>query len=262
MNRLIPIKRSGQIVLTTAQLAESYGTDADRISKNFHENKIRFVEDKHFIKLEGESLLHFRNSEPQIHVSNMTRIMYLWTEKGAWLHAKSLNTDRAWEAYEMLVDEYYSIKQNLPAPMTQAELIAAMANQHVEQERRMSQMESQVHTLTTGLTAVPDHTAVVARVNEYARWARMGHNEVYNKVYDIMQARHGIDVRQRVENERDKLNTGYYLEKGRYYSPSTLKSKVNGIDVMVRNGWLGKFNEILVGMMAQLKERSLPTTGS
>ena len=31
--------------------------------------------------------------------------------KGAWLHAKSLNTDQAWDAYEMLVDEYYNVKQ-------------------------------------------------------------------------------------------------------------------------------------------------------
>ncbi|MBG9548415.1 ORF6C domain-containing protein, partial [Cytobacillus firmus] len=28
-------------------------------------------------------------------------------------HAKSLNTDQAWDAYEMLVDEYYTIKENV-----------------------------------------------------------------------------------------------------------------------------------------------------
>ncbi|MGE7841394.1 ORF6C domain-containing protein [Lysinibacillus sp. NPDC093712] len=40
-------------------------------------------------------------------------MLYLWTEKGAWLHAKSLNTDEAWDAYEILVDEYYTVKENV-----------------------------------------------------------------------------------------------------------------------------------------------------
>lgn len=112
MNNLQIINYNDQRVLTTAQLAESYGTESDRISKNFYENKERFKEGKHFFKLTGEELLHFRNSEPQIEVSNMTRTLYLWTEKGAWMHAKSLNTDQAWEAYEILVDEYYRVKGN------------------------------------------------------------------------------------------------------------------------------------------------------
>ena len=28
--------------------------------------------------------------------------LYLWTEKGALLHAKSLNNDKAWEVYDWL----------------------------------------------------------------------------------------------------------------------------------------------------------------
>lgn len=30
--------------------------------------------------------------------------LYLWTEKGAFLHAKSLGTDRAWEVYGHLLN--------------------------------------------------------------------------------------------------------------------------------------------------------------
>ena len=111
---LTVISQNGQRVLTTAQLAESYGTNADRISKNFSENKIRYKEGKHFTKLEGDELKEFkndfRNSEL---VHKQASVLYLWTEKGAWLHAKSLNTDRAWSAYEMLVDEYYRLTTTL-----------------------------------------------------------------------------------------------------------------------------------------------------
>lgn len=37
--------------------------------------------------------------------------LYLWTEKGALLHAKSLNTDKAWEVYDYLVDYYFRVKE-------------------------------------------------------------------------------------------------------------------------------------------------------
>ena len=39
---------------------------------------------------------------------------YLWTEKGALLHAKSLNTDKAWEVYDYLVDFYFRAKEKRP----------------------------------------------------------------------------------------------------------------------------------------------------
>lgn len=37
--------------------------------------------------------------------------LYLWTEKGALLHAKSLNTDKAWQVYDYLVDFYFRAKE-------------------------------------------------------------------------------------------------------------------------------------------------------
>ena len=100
----------GQRFLTTNQLAESYETNKDRISANFNENAERFKVGKQFFLLQGEDLKEFKN-EPRNSglVGKNASTLYLWTEKGAWLHAKSLNTDAAWDAYELLVDEYYRI---------------------------------------------------------------------------------------------------------------------------------------------------------
>ena len=47
-------------VLTTQQIAEAYGTDGKVISYNFNHNKERFVEGKHYIRLEGDDLKAFR----------------------------------------------------------------------------------------------------------------------------------------------------------------------------------------------------------
>jgi len=117
MSNLIPIEYQSQRILTTAQLAESYGADTKLISQNFSRNETRYKAGKHYFKLEGNDLEEFKKSYPQFEDTlKFVSILYLWPEKGAWLHAKSLNTDKAWEAYEMLVDDYYAIKQSLPLP--------------------------------------------------------------------------------------------------------------------------------------------------
>ncbi|MGK5510499.1 ORF6C domain-containing protein [Brevibacillus formosus] len=107
MSNLQVLDYEGQRVLTTAQLAESYGTDSERIQKNFNYNKERYQEGKHYILLQGDALREFRSNFSISEVASNVNRLYLWTRKGAWMHAKSLNTDEAWEAYEMLVDDYY-----------------------------------------------------------------------------------------------------------------------------------------------------------
>lgn len=102
------IEHENQRVLLTSQLAESYGTDDKSISYNFNHNKDRYQEGKHYFLLQGNDLRAFR----EIHdlPTNLNKI-YLWTERGAFLHAKSLNTDKAWEVYDSLVESYFQAKQ-------------------------------------------------------------------------------------------------------------------------------------------------------
>ena len=115
MNQLQVIVHDNRRVLTTAQLAESYGADKQQISKNFTRNAERYKEGKHYFALTGEEKRAFLNHVQIDDSSKNAKILYLWTEKGAWLHAKSLNTDAAWDAYEMLVDEYYNVVEKLTA---------------------------------------------------------------------------------------------------------------------------------------------------
>lgn len=59
--------------------------------------------------------------------------LYLWTEKGAFLHAKSLGTDKAWEVYEILVDSYFSKQKVLSLP----EQIQLLAKGSVELDQKI-----------------------------------------------------------------------------------------------------------------------------
>lgn len=114
MSHLQPLIFKNQRILTTSQLAESYGSTDKKIRDNFSNNKQRYQEGKHFFLVQGDDLKQLKNSTEIFGVvGNNASSVYLWTEKGAWLHAKSLNTDAAWDAYEMLVDEYYRAKDNV-----------------------------------------------------------------------------------------------------------------------------------------------------
>ena len=121
-------------VLITQQIADAYGTDSKTISYNFNHNKDRYKEGKHFILLTGEELRSFR----EIHdLSDRVPKLYLWTEKGAFLHAKSLNTDKAWEVYDHLVDTYFNRKK----PLTLSEQIQILAQGNVQLEQKIESVD-------------------------------------------------------------------------------------------------------------------------
>lgn len=125
MNQLQIINHANQRVLTTAQLASSFGTGIQIITNNFNRNKDRYTIGKHFIALSDQEKRDFLNQHQIDLGSKNASILYLWTEKGAWMHAKSLNTDQAWDAYEMLVDDYYSIKE---VPLATSDRSADISN--------------------------------------------------------------------------------------------------------------------------------------
>ncbi|EGF0824337.1 hypothetical protein R549_23745 [Salmonella enterica subsp. enterica serovar Saphra] len=109
---LSPITHNQIPVITTELLAQLYGTEPVRIRQNHHENKVRFVEGKHFFKVVGNDLKELRVAlnYSQNPVSPKARSLILWTERGAARHAKMLETDQAWEVFEKLEDCYFSQK--------------------------------------------------------------------------------------------------------------------------------------------------------
>jgi phage antirepressor YoqD-like protein len=143
------IEHNQQRVLTTAQLAESFGTDNRRISENFQRNQDRYTLGKHYFALEGQEKNEFLNHTQNADSSKNASVIYLWTEKGAWLHAKSLNTDRAWEAYEQLVDDYYRIQQmSTPRSLPEALRLAAdLAEKNEALRLQNAQKEQIIHEL-------------------------------------------------------------------------------------------------------------------
>ena len=148
MNLPETIEQNGQRVLTTAQLAGAYGTDSRIISNNFNRNRERYIEGKHFYCLTGEELKAFHQIDDL--PCNVGKL-YLWTEKGALLHAKSLNTDKAWEVYEFLIESYFrkaeEIKsQNYSELSPMLQYLIQMEQRQNAIEQRQDKMEQDMKT--------------------------------------------------------------------------------------------------------------------
>ncbi|MBQ1388582.1 MAG: ORF6N domain-containing protein [Clostridia bacterium] len=149
MTDLKVIEQQGVRVLTTAQLAESYGTDTTTIKQNFNNNKRRYEEGKHYVLLKGADLQAFKNEVENFDlVKKNASALYLWTERGALLHAKSLNTDKAWEVYGELVETYFRAKKAENALQNLSPQLQAMINLEV----RQNELESRVNDLEQRIT--------------------------------------------------------------------------------------------------------------
>nr|WP_263283789.1 ORF6N domain-containing protein [Salmonella enterica] len=110
------IEYRGHRVVTTEQLAAGYGTDVENIRRNFNRNKSRFVEGKHYFQVAGGELENLRVTFSPAQISNKTRSLTLWTERGAANHAKMLETDQAWNYHEDLVEFYFTQREAITAP--------------------------------------------------------------------------------------------------------------------------------------------------
>lgn len=176
MRNLYVVESRGQRVLTSAQIADCYDTTVDCIKQNFHANRDRFVEGKHYIVLTGGELKAFKNEvriphqdekqeENEVRIPHSAeikakyqfdtqfkyaKILYLWTEKGALLHAKSLNTDKAWQVYDYLVDFYFRAKEETKPEVKQnGQKMISVVN--VPENRKMLEA---IHKLRKDLTAM------------------------------------------------------------------------------------------------------------
>ena len=150
-------------VLTTQQIAEAYGTDSRVISNNYNRNKERYVEGKHFICLEGNELRDFKTNH-QFDESSRINKLYLWTEKGAFLHAKSLNTDTAWEVYDRLVDNYFEKPKVIP--MTTDQKIQILAQGNVELTEKIDKVDKDLQNFKADMPLLALECQRITRAKE------------------------------------------------------------------------------------------------
>lgn len=147
-------------VLTTQQVAEAYQTSADTVTRNFNRNKDRYIKGKHYMALEGEEKNAFVDRGQIDRGLKNAKTLYLWTQKGCLLHAKSLNTDIAWEVYDRLVDNYFAPVK----PLSQVDMMRIQLGMIDNHEDRITNLENNM-TIDYGQQRVLEDTVNKTVIN-------------------------------------------------------------------------------------------------
>ena len=113
-----PLSYQGVPVLTTEMLAQAYEVEPYQIRQNFRNNRERFVEGKHFFIITSGELKEFRLQVESFYsqISPKVRALTLWTERGAARNAKMLDSDRAWDVFELLEETFFRVVRPDPSP--------------------------------------------------------------------------------------------------------------------------------------------------
>jgi anti-repressor protein len=201
-------------VLTTQQLAECYGTDSKTISYNFNHNKDRYIEGKHYVCLTGDDLRAFRENHDL--PSNINKV-YLWTEKGTFLHAKSLNTDSAWEVYDRLIETYFTVKKELidkkqlsPQLQLMNMLVENMNKAEIEQKRQAEQINKVEQTIDNMkeifTQPIGDWKAEInSRVREISIKSNIDYQTLYNQLYGELETTAHCSLKRLQDNKKKRM---------------------------------------------------------
>lgn len=190
------LEYNGKLILTTKQLAELYGTNNKVISKNFERNRERFIDGVHYHLLKSEDLSELREEMAFAKlIGPKVRNLYLWTEEGVLLHAKSIGTDQAWKAYSDLVKFYFTVRDNAnllasgEELSTELKIIQGLVNTLIDQEKRQTKLEETINVVGNMAQETKDlvaSTREIVKAHHGAKW-----REETNKILNSVSAKIG-----------------------------------------------------------------------
>lgn len=180
-NEIKPLVWNNERVLTTKQIAEAYGCKEKQIRQNFNNHKDRYKEGKHYYTLKGSDLKFFKDYVNSMeYVDNIDLVdkraphTTIYTKKGAFMAAKLIDTDKAWDMYEQLVDHYFTVndavnKPALPSDPNEILKLIVQANENVSKrvtaiEQDNIVMKEQMSTINDVIILSAEHWEEVKKV--------------------------------------------------------------------------------------------------
>jgi hypothetical protein len=225
LNELIPVEYQNQRILTSRQLAEGYGAEPRRITENFNNNKKRYIPGKHYFRLEGDDLKAFKRNYDNIAVAEHANTVYLWTEKGAFLHAKTLGTDKAWEVYDELVESYFRKGQHFLPQLTQNEMMLQIVQNAVVMEKEMNSIKGDVAVIKQTVRESTEKLDAAFKVfanpskrywvgdmkeiiEDLIKVHRLSKPKFYERIYKELEQIDGkLDLDNRLTRHRNRMKT-------------------------------------------------------
>ncbi len=247
------IEYQSKRVLTTQQLAEAYQTEPNNIQMNFANNRERFLVGRDYHFLQGEELKDFKNYTNDIGlVGQRAPSLYLWTERGANRHSKILDTDKAWQQFDLLEETYFQIK-NVPQ-LSQLEILAQSAQILLEQDKAIKQLTATQTKQAEELQGMRD--VISLDTTSWREDTKKLLNKIAHKIGDITQVRElraesyklldlrmGVSLQTRLTNKRRRMADNGVCKSAR--------DKLNVIDVIAED------KKLIEGYTAIIKEMAV-----
>lgn len=208
---MYPVDYNGVRVLTTEQLAQAYECEPSNIKKNFNSNKDHFVEGRHYYKVNGDALDKLRVTFSDLQISPMTRCLYLWTRRGASRHCKMLGTEKAWEMYDNLEENYFN-----PRPSKELTGRELMAKALLEAQAVLAEKDTTIAKQTQligELKPKADYTDRILQSKSLVTITQIAKDYTHSETVDITHRDGRGDVR---------MNTKW-TQKGRLFLYQHLK---------------------------------------
>lgn len=132
-------------VVTFSMIDIVHGRPDGTASRNFRENREHFIEGEDYAELGSKEI---RRDLPFDTFSKFAPSGIVLFESGYLMVVKSLTDSLAWQVQRDLVNSYFRQRQQQRQPLSEIEMIAAMAADAVRQQKRISLVEDQVEAVT------------------------------------------------------------------------------------------------------------------
>lgn len=228
-------------------IAEIHGKQLKHVNETINSNRSRFKDNVDVIDVknhkEFEVALTDHGAYTQNALNRSTNI-YLLSERGYAKLIKLFNDDKSWDLYDIMLDEYFEMRDGnvVPmdnTPMTMEDIIIYQMQESKATKERLQKQQEELNSLKTNvvdmqsyLVESPDFKTVQHKINAFSRNNNMSQPELWTNVYRKIEDRLGINVNQRVKNKRKKIQEEREKEGKKRYAESTLKTKVNGMDII------------------------------
>lgn len=140
-NKQLPaVEYRGQRVVTLAMIDEVHQRPEGTARAAFNRNRSHFIEGVDFLEMTADVI---RTESLSDAFAARTAKGIILFESGYLMLTKPFNDDLAWQVQRELVNSYFRTR----APLTEIEMIAAMAADAVRQQKRLNHVEEQVETV-------------------------------------------------------------------------------------------------------------------
>lgn len=204
-------------------IAEIHDITTRDVRKSISRNEIRFKESVDFIDLKrwesGDQQLLETLGYTQMQISKAEHI-YLLSERGYAKLIKIMDTDKAWEVHDKLIDEYFELKEESinrqqlsPQMQLMNMLVESMSKSELEQKRQAEKLEQ----LDDKVTSIKEVVALnptqwrkdsATIINKIA--LNLGGYEhikaIREETYKLLEQRMGVALNIRLTNKKKTMS--------------------------------------------------------